>query len=158
MKLLILPLALALAACGSPDAIENNSAGAAALPDPETPVASATGAAPAIAAPPEDQGQATGAAIPAPLHGRWALSPGDCTSARGDAKGLLTVSAGSLRFYESRAVPTSTLQTSATSANGQFIFTGEGKEWARYQSLDLQGETLVRTERDPLASFTYVRC
>src|SRR5688572_30753552 len=30
--------------------------------------------------------------IPASLHGRWGLTPADCTSTRGDAKGLLIVS------------------------------------------------------------------
>src|SRR5215218_6684586 len=43
--------------------------------------------------------------IPASLHGRWGLTPADCTSTRGDAKGLLVISADGLKFYESRAVP-----------------------------------------------------
>ena len=43
----------------------------------------------------------TATAIPASLHGRWGLTPADCTSTRGDAKGLLIVSADGLKFYES---------------------------------------------------------
>ena len=42
----------------------------------------------------------TATAIPASLHGRWGLTPADCTSTRGDAKGLLIVSADGLKFYE----------------------------------------------------------
>src|SRR5687767_8399070 len=52
-----------------------------------------------------DRASATGAAIPEALQGRWALTPDDCTSARGDAKGLLVVSRDELRFYESVAKP-----------------------------------------------------
>ena len=98
------------------------------------------------------------AAIPAALHGRWGLTPGDCTSTRGDAKGLLTIGADELRFYESRAVPAAKLETSADTISGDFAFTGEGQSWARYQALELQKDRLVRTERDPTDSFSYVRC
>ena len=52
-------------------------------------------------------------AIPASLHGRWGLTPADCTSTRGDAKGLLIVSADGLKFYESLGKPAGTLKTSA---------------------------------------------
>ena len=36
--------------------------------------------------------------IPASLHGRWGMTPADCSSTRGDAKGLLIVSADGLKF------------------------------------------------------------
>ena len=39
-----------------------------------------------------------------------------------------------------------------------FAFTGEGQEWSRYQSLERQGDKLTRAERDPNASYTYLRC
>ena len=96
--------------------------------------------------------------IPAALHGRWGLSPGDCTSTSGDAKGLLIVSGDALKFYESRARPAPGLKTSGTSASGDFAFTGEGMNWKRYEALELQKNKLVRTESSPMASFTYARC
>ena len=97
-------------------------------------------------------------AIPASLHGRWGLTPGDCTSTRGDAKGLLIVSADSLKFYESVGKPAGTLKTSGDSASGDFDFTGEGMTWKRYEALEIQDNKLVRTESSPMASFTYARC
>ena len=96
--------------------------------------------------------------IPASLHGRWGLTPGDCTSTRGDAKGLLIVSAQSLKFYESLAEPAGPLKASSDSASGDFTFTGEGMTWKKFEALELQDNKLVRTESDPMASFTYARC
>ena len=96
--------------------------------------------------------------IPASLHGRWGLTPGDCTSTLGDAKGLLIVSADDLRFYESVARPAGQLRTTPSSASGQFAFTGEGTTWTKHQVLELQSGKLVRTESDPMASFAYARC
>jgi hypothetical protein len=104
-----------------------------------------------------DDGAAEGR-IPAALHGRWGLSPSDCTSTRGDAKGLLIVSGDSLKFYEAQARPANNLKTSGTSASGDFAFTGEGMRWKKYEALELQRNKLVRTESNPIASFTYARC
>ena len=96
--------------------------------------------------------------IPASLHGRWGLTPGDCTSTRGDAKGLMIVSGQSLKFYESSAKPAGPLKASPSSASGDFTFTGEGMTWKKFEALELQDNKLVRTESDPMASFTYARC
>ena len=86
------------------------------------------------------------------------MTPGDCTSTRGDAKGLLIIEPQLLRFYESRAVPTADVQGDNTSASGTFQFTGEGQSWSKYESLQLQKTLLVRTESNPTASFTYAKC
>ena len=96
--------------------------------------------------------------IPASLHGRWGMTPADCTSTRGDAKGLLIVSADGLRFYESVAKPAGELKTSDDSASGDFAFTGEGMTWKKYEALEIQSNKLVRTESSPMKSFAYVRC
>ena len=92
------------------------------------------------------------------LRAYWALSPRDCTSPLGDAKGLLVINSGELRFYESRAVPAGDVQTSDNSISGDFAFTGEGQEWTRHETLEVRDEKLIRTERDPMGSFSYVRC
>ena len=97
-------------------------------------------------------------AIPAAFHGRWGLSPGDCTSTRGDNKGLLTVAADRLTFYEARAVPTGDLEQTRTSVSGEFAFTGEGQNWKRHQVLEIRDSKLTRTESNPMASYTYARC
>ena len=96
--------------------------------------------------------------IPASLHGRWGMTPGDCTSTRGDNKGLLVVTAEGMKFYESRATPAGDLKTSPNSASGDFNFTGEGMTWKKYEALEIQSNKLVRTESSPMKSFAYARC
>lgn len=96
--------------------------------------------------------------MPSALQGRWGLTPDDCTSALGDAKGLLVINSGELRFYESRAVPSSGVQADARSITGNFHFTGEGQNWTRFEKVERQGDKLVRTETNPAASYTYAKC
>jgi hypothetical protein len=98
------------------------------------------------------------ATIPAALQGRWGLAPADCNPARSDAKGLLVITPGELRFYESRAVPSGNMAGDPNSVSGQFAFTGEGQSWTRFQALTVRGGKLVRTESNPPASFTYAKC
>ena len=86
------------------------------------------------------------------------MTPADCTSMRGDAKGLLVVSADGMVFYESRATPVRNAQKSDDSFSADFAFTGEGQSWTKFQTLTLDDDKLVRTESSPMASFTYVRC
>ena len=93
MKTLVLPFAMVcgLAACdGAPTETDQ-----AAAPD-----------APEIAAPapPETSTVSPSPAastIPAVIQGRWGLVAADCEPGRDDAKGLLTISANELDFYES---------------------------------------------------------
>jgi hypothetical protein len=107
----------------------------------------------------EEPGQAlTSTTIPAAMYGRWGLTPGDCTSTRGDAKGLLIVSPNQLKFYESVGKPAGELKISADSASGDYVFSGEGMTWKKYQVLEIQSGKLVRTESSPMASYTYARC
>ncbi|MGN6155922.1 MAG: hypothetical protein ACTHN4_09340 [Sphingomicrobium sp.] len=150
--------ALALAACGKPDAVANGANNVDGLPTVNTPAPSPSGAPPANATANSSGTPAPAAAIPAALQGRWGLTPVDCTTTLGDAKGLLIVNSDELRFYESRAVPSPGVETSPDSVSGNFAFTGEGQEWEKHESLELQKDKLIRTERDPVASFTYVRC
>jgi hypothetical protein len=92
------------------------------------------------------------------LQGRWGLTPGDCTSRLGDAKGLLVIGPNELRFYESRAVPAADVQGDADTISGNFHFTGEGQAWTKYEALKRSGDKLTRTENNPAASFTYAKC
>ena len=145
--------AIALGACGTDDSpvAEHANEGA---PSPDAALAND-----ARAAEIANQSSGTiGGPIPAPLHGRWGLTPAACEAPPGSAEGLLVVSAENLLFYESRAVPVGGIETSGNSISGEFAFTGEGQTERRFQSLQLQGDQLVRTGNGPAASFTYVRC
>lgn len=99
-------------------------------------------------------------AIPAAFHGRWGMVPADCTSTRGDAKGLIVVDASSIKFYESRASLTKATISAPENFSGDFSFTGEGQTWTKSQNLKLGGSsnTLIRSESDPAMSSTYKRC
>ena len=145
-------------ACGKPDPVDDKAGGAASkLPDVNAPAPTTIGE-PHVATAPARPLPAPAATIPAALQGRWGLTPADCTPGRSDAKGLLVVSAGELRFYESRAVPGSDVQTDPSSVSGHFAFTGEGQSWTKYEALKLDKQVLVRTEANPTASFSYAKC
>jgi hypothetical protein len=99
-----------------------------------------------------------GASIPAFLHGRWGMSPADCTSTRNDAKGLLIITAKELRFYESGAVPVGNIGGTEDSFTADFAFRGEGQSWTGFETLQIQDRRLVRTTSSPMASYTYAKC
>ncbi len=151
---------VAIVACSGRDPVDDKANNTAGLPVINEPAPDATGAPPANAVAPQalPANGAVAAKIPAALQGRWGLSPNDCTSTKGDAKGLLIVTADGLKFYESRAVPSPTVQTDQDSISGDFLFTGEGQSWTKFEALELQKQDLVRTESNPMASFTYARC
>lgn len=99
--------------------------------------------------------------IPEAMQGRWGLVPADCTSTRGDAKGLMEVAAESLSFYESRAVLADVAERSDKRLEARFDFTGEGMRWQRDMVLVAKGDTLVRQESGEGAlpePLTYQRC
>ena len=97
-----------------------------------------------------------GALIPAQYQGRWGLVPGDCTSTRGDAKGLMTVGDTSIRFYGSTATLTAQRPAKASSFSGLFAFRGEGQSWEKVMTFTRTGARLERA--DPEGRFTYSRC
>jgi hypothetical protein len=156
-RALVLLAIAAIVACGGPDPIPENTENASKLPDVGQPSASPTGAAPAEGTAAGNIVSSSASNLPTDLQGRWGLTPGDCMAAHGD-EGLLTISANEVRFYESVAVPAANVQTSAKSISGDFAFTGEGQQWSKHLSLELRDDKLVRTEREPLAAFRYVRC
>ena len=160
-RILALFVAGALSACDGSDPVDDDAnnvgtpAEIEALPPDESAATPSNELANGVQ---NSAGNSSAGTIPAAMHGRWGLTPGDCTSTRGDAKGLMLVSADALRFYESVARPAGELETSADSASGDFAFTGEGMTWTRHQALRITDGKLVRTESAPMASFTYARC
>ena len=150
---------LAVAGCGGSGPVDKQAANTAGLPDISGRGPSASGE-PHVKTTPASTTPAPAPLmkIPAALQGRWGLTPADCTSALGDAKGLLVINSNELRFYESRAVPAASTNADSASISGNFTFTGEGQTWSKYESLKVDKQTLVRTEINPMASFTYAKC
>ena len=192
-NLTILALASALCACGGdpaatneavanePVAIENAidvgdeptaDAGEAAPEAPradDTPEADEPAPAPTETPEPEpteapdDSADAGTATIPAALRGRWGLVAADCTSTRGDAKGLIRVTRDTIRFYESRAPLGRVAARDRSRIVADFAFEGEGQTWRKRMVLDARdgGRTLVRRESGDDAmpgALRYRRC
>ncbi len=152
-----LPALLALAAC------DGGTQGA----DVTTEEAAANGdlAANSSVAPvePDDAGTPAPTEIPEAMRGRWGLVAADCTSTRGDAKGLLEIDAGRLRFYESVGTLDTVMDAEPTRLRADFDFEGEGMTWEREIVLDVQdgGSTLIRREYGEDAApgpFRYAKC
>lgn len=152
-------LALAIAACQQPAdnsniTIDNNINAAEAanaevemLPPSEeagAPVAvSNAGAASSATAVPGSVSPSANL-IPAQYRGRWGLVAADCTSTRGDNKGLITIADTTIRFYESIATLQERRPAIATSFSGLYGFTGEGQTWERVETLTRTGDRLER--------------
>ena len=149
---------LAVAACGGRDPVDDNAAAkTTGLPDVNVLAPSATGEPRGATTAAKPQPAST-APIPAALQGRWGLTPADCMPGRSDAKGLLTITADGLQFYESRAVPADDVEGDANSIAGDFAFAGEGQSWTKYEALKADKGRLTRTETKPMASFSYAKC
>ena len=95
-------------------------------------------------------------AIPTQYRGRWGMVAADCTSTRGDAKGLITVSDTSIKFYEARATLKEQRPAIATSFSGLYGFSGEGQTWEKVVTLTRTGNTLKRADDE--GSYNYNRC
>ncbi|MEO5586654.1 MAG: hypothetical protein ABIQ81_03065 [Novosphingobium sp.] len=101
--------------------------------------------------------------IPLAVQGRWGLVPADCTSTAGDNKGLVTIDATTLKFYESRATLGAIKDVEDDGIEATFAFTGEGQNWTLDVNLDVEdgGKTLIRKETGRDASpgpLKYTRC
>src|SRR5688500_16563655 len=165
----LIPLAFVLgaAACGRDEPVAEEAENAANL---EAVVAEANATAQAVReqadetppAPGTNQSEpmapspTPGGIIPAHYQGRWGMVPADCTSTRGDAKGLMTIGDTSIKFYESTATLTEQRPAIATSFAGLFAFRGEGQSWEKVMTFTRTGDTLKRADQD--GSFTYRRC
>ncbi|QNA83052.1 hypothetical protein G4G27_02745 [Sphingomonas sp. So64.6b] len=102
----------------------------------------------------------TANAFPAAYQGRWGMNANDCDPKRDDNKGLLTVSAETLKFYESRARIASLKAISPTRLIADLSFSGEGQTWNSKTAFELTdgGKTLLRTEEEPASSYRYAKC
>ena len=101
--------------------------------------------------------------IPEPFQGRWGLNKADCTSTRGDAKGLLTISDARLTFYEAKGTLDKVIAATETSFAARYGFSGEGQTWLRTERFNLVKAELHRTTdaepgQEPPVNLTYARC
>lgn len=149
---------LSLAACGGS---ADDSGDAAPDPEMTLPAAEETDAAATESPTPSDAPVVV--TIPETIQGRWGLVPADCTSTKGDAKGLLTITPMRLEFYESVGKLSDVVELAPNRIRAIFDFTGEGMEWQREQVLSASddGKTLVRRELGDDAApapFQYLRC
>ena len=147
--------ALPLAAC-------DNQSEPAPEPTAAEPTATATEALTPTPTPEADD-IADATAIPTAIRGRWGLVEADCEPGRDDAKGLLTITADKLEFYESVGTLDSIEEAGANRIRADFDFTGEGMTWERDIALELEdgGQTLVRREYGEGAAaeaFRYSKC
>ena len=164
-------LGLALAACEqSPNdsniAIDNNvnaaevaAADVETLPPSETsvpPMSSNAGVALLNEADDGGSEDPKQAFFPAQYRGRWGLVPADCTSTRGDAKGLITIGDTTVKFYESLAQLKERRPAIATSFSGLFAFSGEGQKWEKVMTFTRTGRTLKRADDE--STYSYTRC
>ncbi len=139
---------LGLAAC-------NSSGSQSDAPSPQATPSGEVAAAPAPPPMPTE--------IPQRAQGRWGLVAQDCTSTRGDAKGLLVIGPKTLKFYESVGTLSDITENGPNRLRASFAFTGEGMEWQREEVLDVQddGQHLVRREfgKDAIPGpLRYTRC
>lgn len=150
---------LLLAACGSSEDRADNGAGeeTAVAPIEQTPAnlyadpgnmvvpldPPGNAAAPAVLPNPAPSPVA---AIPMAFRGRWGIGLADCDATRDDAKGLMTVTADTLRFWESRARLAEARSEGATTLVATLSFSGEGQTWRESTRMVLQddGRSLVR--------------
>lgn len=113
--------------------------------------------------PPPDAGTPAPTELPTIAQGRWGLVAADCDPARDDAKGLLTITADKLEFYESVGTLDTIMEADPTRIRASFDFEGEGMTWQREVVLDVQdqGKTLIRREYGEDAApgpFRYAKC
>ncbi|MFM5885417.1 MAG: hypothetical protein ACKOQ3_08870 [Novosphingobium sp.] len=146
---------LALAACSNEAPAPVPSEDAATIaPPPATASESATAA-------PSSPAAAT--AFPAAMLGRWGLVPGDCTSQRGDNKGMITVSAREIRFYESVARIERVKDSSENRMRAALAYEGEGMQWSRDAQFEVKpgaGQLVLQEYGDDAVPGprTYTRC
>ena len=92
----------------------------------------------------------------AQYRGRWGMVSADCTSTRGDAKGLITINEVSIKFYEARATLKEQRPAVSTSFSGLYGFVGEGQTWEKVVTLTRTGDALKRADDE--GSYNYERC
>lgn len=165
---LVLVTSLALAACSgeAPQPAPSDAAPSPALdPALASPLPGTGEPAPSTAQPSAAPTMTSpmGATFPPAMIGRWGMVPADCTSQRGDNKGMITITPGEIRFYESVATIAAIKESGANRLRATLAFEGEGMQWTR----DAQFDAKPASDQVVLQEFgddavpgprTYTRC
>ena len=159
---LLIPMLLPLAACGGAGPVSENANNTQGLPDVETDppdeMSGAGDAEPGTSATPAAPVGKSAVQIPEVFRGTWGSNPIDCDPTSPNSDAILHVYANGLRFAGSTARPIANVDATPDFISGDFEFTGGGRTYRRFQSLQLRDKQLVRTESGPNASYTYIRC
>lgn len=169
LALLLLPIAACSSEQKADDAATSQQVASPTHPEPAAPwdakeqPGSDVATAPASPTSAEPDIARSAQQIPPAVQGRWGLVAADCIATRGDAKGLLTVTPTSLRFYESVGTLTRVRERERRGIVGEFSFSGEGSNWNRTITLEAQegGQSLVRRDKGEGAApdvLKYMRC
>lgn len=177
-----LSLALALAACGSPQdedkltpeeirasetAPELPDVALSENPDPEP--------APPAAAPPanelenalEENGlelegempiQPGTAPIPAAFHGRWGLTVEDCVDPRRDGSQAVVIGSNRIELPDGRGQLAQTLGNFPERYIGVFVYNGDSGRWSQKEELSLTASSNVLIRDADGERFRYRRC
>jgi hypothetical protein len=177
---LVMSLALALAACGSPkdedkltaDAIRVSES-APELPEinlsenPEPQPAPAPAAEPANdvanmagneVAPDELGPLPSGEPIPAAFHGRWGVSVEDCIDPRRDGSEAVVIGPTRIELPDARGQLLQTLGNYPERFIGMFGYNGDAGRWAQKEELSLTGSSNVLVRDADGERFRYRRC
>ncbi|MBA4354416.1 MAG: hypothetical protein C0409_06955 [Novosphingobium sp.] len=158
LPFLIAPLALA--ACSDPAPAPTG----AATPDLAPVVSESEALSPPVA--PGASGSAAPASavtFPAAMRGKWGVNAADCDPSRGDNKGMMTVGADAVKFYESIAEIGAVRESTDDALRATFDYEGEGMAWQRDARFELAdgGKVLILTEYGddaPQGPRRYSRC
>ncbi len=149
-----------LAACSDPSPEPS----AAATPSLAPMVSESEALAPPVAPGASEAAATAGAAtFPAGMRGKWGMNKLDCDPSRGDDKGAMTVSAKSVKFFESIAEIGTVSDSSENAVRAKFDYEGEGMAWQRDAKFELVdgGTALILTEYGadaPQGPRRYARC
>ncbi|MBB3859244.1 hypothetical protein GGQ88_000484 [Novosphingobium hassiacum] len=158
LPLLLAPLALAACSDPAPDP------SAAATPSLAPMVSESEALAPPVAPGASEAAPvAAVATFPAGMRGKWGMNTLDCDPSRGDDKGAMTVSAKSVKFFESIAEIGAVSDSTTNALRAKFDYEGEGMAWQREAKFELVdgGTTLILTEYGadaPQGPRRYARC
>lgn len=150
---------LALAACSDPSPEPTPAASPSLAPQ----VSESEAMAPPVA-PGASEAPGVGAAsFPAVMRGKWGMNAADCDPQRTDNKGMMTIAANTVKFYESIAELGTVRDSSDMALRATFDYEGEGMAWQRDARFELAdgGKVLVLTEYGedaPQGPRRYSRC
>ena len=164
-RLLLMLGGLALTACGDSERVGNEPAAAGAQADLETLPPDESIATPSedlvdgvIEKPLLNTSPAAAGRLPPALYGRWGLTADDCASDE-PSRGVMTIAANGVRFFNSLAKPTGAAQSGPNGIRGEFAFFGEaGRTWTGPLSLTVQDNKLTRIDSEADSRQVYTRC